>query len=85
MSLTSRMKRPVGWPGSWRALQATPMTGAITVALKERLEREARRQSVEERLLRMRAVAQRCAMLLNQEKPILDHGELLYDGRGLPG
>ena len=60
------------------------MTGAITVALKERLEREQRERSVEARLRRMRAISERCAKLLREGGPPVDHGDLLYDERGLP-
>ena len=65
-------------------LTGETMTGAITVALKDRLEREKRERSVEERLRRMRAISKRCAELLRQGGPPIDHGELLYDERGLP-
>ena len=37
--------------------------GAITVALRERLEREQHARGVEARLQRMRAAAERCAKL----------------------
>ena len=65
-------------------LTGETMTGAITVALMQRLEKEKRGRSVEERLRRMRATAKRCAELLREGGPPVDHGELLYDERGLP-
>ncbi len=36
------------------------------------------------RLERMRAIAKRCAKLLREAGPPVDHGDLLYDERGLP-
>ena len=61
------------------------MTGAITVALRERLERERRQRGVNARLRKMRAIAERCARLVREGGPsALEHGELLYDERGLP-
>ena len=42
-------------------LTGESMTGAITAALRERLERETRARSVETRLKAMRAIARRCA------------------------
>ena len=45
-------------------LTGETMTGAITVALEERLEREMHERSVEARLREMRAIADRCAKLL---------------------
>ena len=61
------------------------MTGAITVALRERLERERRQRGVNARLTKMRAIADRCARLVREGgTPAVEHGELLYDERGLP-
>ncbi|MCY3801659.1 MAG: type II toxin-antitoxin system VapB family antitoxin [Chloroflexi bacterium] len=61
------------------------MTGAITVALRERLERERRQRGVNARLRKMRAIAERCAKLVRDGGPsAVEHGELLYDERGLP-
>ena len=65
-------------------LTGETMTGAITVALEERLEREMRERSVEARLRKMRAIADRCAKLLREAGPPVDHGDFLYDERGLP-
>ena len=65
-------------------LTGETMTGAITVALEERLERERHERSVEARLQEMRAISSRCAKLLREAGPPVDHGEYLYDDRGLP-
>ena len=65
-------------------LTGETMTGAITVALEERLEREMHARSVETRLRKMRAIADRCAKLLREAGPPVDHGDFLYDERGLP-
>lgn len=66
------------------SLTGETTTGAITVALEERLERETRRRGVEARLGKMRAIAGSCARLLSEGGPPVDHGEFLYDERGLP-
>ena len=59
-------------------LTGETMTGAITVALRERLERE-------KRLRRMRAISKRVAKLLGVPGPsAVEHGDFLYDERGLP-
>ena len=65
-------------------LTGESMTGAITVALRERLERETHARSVEERLKAMRAIAKRCAKNLKPGPSAVEHGALLYDERGLP-
>ncbi len=68
-------------------------TGAITVALRERLERErhGRDAEVEARLERIRAIAKRSAELLRSGAPLAEgeelsitHGDYLYDEDGLP-
>jgi len=65
-------------------LTGETMTGAITVALQERLERELRSRSVEARLEAMRAIAQRCSKLLRPGPSAVEHGDFLYDEHGLP-
>ncbi|MDE0081124.1 MAG: type II toxin-antitoxin system VapB family antitoxin [Gammaproteobacteria bacterium] len=59
-------------------------TGAITVALRERLAREQRRRSAEARAGELRAIAERCASLMGPGPSAVEHGDLLYDERGLP-
>lgn len=59
-------------------------TGAITVALRERLAREQRRLGIDVRLHQMRAIADRCSRLMAPGPGAVDHGDLLYDERGLP-
>ena len=76
-------------------LMGETKTGAITVALRERLERERRERDAEVtvRLERMRAIAKEAAALLRNSSPPLaegeelsiTHGDYLYDEDGLPG
>ena len=65
-------------------LTGETMTGAITVALRERLEREKRERSVETRVQEIRAIAERCAKLMGPGPSAVEHGNMLYDERGLP-
>ena len=65
-------------------LTGETMTGAITVALRERLEREKRDRSVETRAQELRAIAERCAELMGPGPLAAEIGDLLYDERGLP-
>ncbi len=65
-------------------LTGETMTGAITIALKERLEREKRERSAEVRIRELHAIGQRCARLLGDGPSSVTHGDLLYDERGLP-
>ena len=59
-------------------------TRAITEALRERLERERRKRSLESKLQEMRVIAKRCAALVGPGSSSLDHGDELYDEHGLP-
>ena len=65
-------------------LTGESMTGAITTALRERLERERHASSVETRAKKIRAIAERCARNLRPGPSAVEHGDLLYDERGLP-
>ena len=61
------------------------MTGATTIALRERLERERRRRGAGALARELHDVGQRCAKLLGPGPSAVEHGDLLYDNRGLPG
>jgi len=65
-------------------LTGESMTDAITVALRERLERERRQQDRDALLKDMRAIAKRCAARLGPGPSAVEHGDYLYDERGLP-
>ncbi len=65
-------------------LTGETMTGAITVALRERLEREKRERSAEALARELRAIGQRCAKLMGPGPSAIEHGDLLYDEQGLP-
>jgi len=64
-------------------LTGESQTEAITMAVRERLERVERKQDVDlaERLL---AIGRDCAARLKEPFRSIDHGELLYDEDGLP-
>ncbi len=65
-------------------LTGETMTGAITVALQERLRREQRQRRADVVARDLQAIGQRCAKLLGDGPSAVDHGDLLYDERGLP-
>jgi antitoxin VapB len=64
-------------------LTAESMTAAVTQAIRERLDRVRRERAVglADRLL---AIGKDCAAHLKQPFRSVDHGDLLYDERGLP-
>ncbi len=59
-------------------------TGAITVALRECLERERRQRGAEALVRDLHAISQRCASLIGPGPSAVEHGDLPYDERGLP-
>lgn len=64
-------------------LTGESMTAAVTSALRERLDRERRRRSREERLQRVLAIAADIREHLGHPLPSADH-DWLYDEHGLP-
>jgi antitoxin VapB len=64
-------------------LTGESMTTAVTVALRERLDRVRQQQGpgLADRLL---AIGKDCAVRLKEPFRSADHGEILYDERGLP-
>ena len=84
MSLNIKNEETCRLAGELARLTGETMTGAITVALRERLERERHERSVEVRVQRLRAIANRCAKPLGPGPSAVEHGDVLYDDRGLP-
>lgn len=64
-------------------LTGESMTGAVTEAVRQRLDRVRRKRggSLADRLL---AIGRDCAARLGEEYRALDHDALLYDEKGLP-
>jgi antitoxin VapB len=58
------------------------MTKAVTVAIRERLERIKRQRKAEVTARELLEIGRRCASRL--KKTPIDHAILLYDDRGLP-
>ena len=65
-------------------LTGETVTGAIMVALRERLEREKRQRDMDARVEELIAIGRRCAKLVRPGPSSVEHGDLLYDERGLP-
>jgi antitoxin VapB len=64
-------------------LTGESMTAAVTEAVRERLDRvrSARGAGLAERLLK---IGKECAAHLREPYRSVDHGELLYDEKGMP-
>lgn len=86
MSLNIKNEETCQLAAELAQLTGDTMTGAITIALRQRLERERDRRGATQRLREMRKTAERCARLLAPGGPsAVQHGDVLYDERGLPG
>ena len=67
------------------ARELAQLTGeTITVAIRDRLERERRERGVEARIRKLRAIRERCRGLLKDGPSAVEHGDFLYDENGLP-
>lgn len=64
-------------------LTGESMTGAITEAVRERLERK-RREAGNGLASRLLKIGKDCAAHLKEPYRTADHDELLYDEKGLP-
>ena len=59
-------------------------TGAVTIALREQLVHERRKRDAALLAQELHAIGQSCAALLTPGSATVEHGNLLYDERGLP-
>ena len=84
MSLNIKNEETCSLARELASITGETMTGAITVALEERLVRERRERSLEARVQELHEIGQRCARLLRDGPSAMEHGDLLYDERGLP-
>ncbi len=84
MSLNIKNEETCRLAAELARLTGETKTGAITTALRERLERERRTRDIEERRRDLRAIAERFAKLMGPGPSAVEHGDFLYDERGLP-
>jgi antitoxin VapB len=86
MSLNIKNPETVRLARELAARTGESLTRALTLAVEERLERvrEAGGPGREQRLDRIRKVSQDAAARWVEPYSSADHGDLLYDARGLP-
>ncbi len=84
MSLNIKNEETCRLAGELARLTGETMTGAITVALRERLERT--RPSPRPRMTseEMLAFGRETAAMLRDGPSAIEHGDFLYDENGLP-
>ena len=83
MSINSKSDEAHRLARQLAALAGESLTTAVTVAIRERVEREqrSRKRGLAERLL---AIGRDSAPRFKEPYRSGDHGDLLYDERGLP-
>ncbi|MCY3992975.1 MAG: type II toxin-antitoxin system VapB family antitoxin [Caldilineaceae bacterium] len=70
--------------GELPRLTGETTAGAVTVALRDRLDRERRKRDAALLAQELHAIGRRCAALLAPGPAAVEHGKLLYGDRGLP-
>jgi antitoxin VapB len=83
MSLNIKNKETHRLARQLSKLTGESMSTAVTTAVKERLERVQKdpKEGLAERLMK---IAKECAPLWKEPYKSIDHGDLLYDEKGLP-
>ena len=84
MSLNIKNEETCRLAAELAELTGETKTGAITAALRERLERERRARDKEARVEELLAIGKRCAELMGPGPSAVEHGDFLYDEHGLP-
>jgi antitoxin VapB len=85
--MSLNIKNPEAHALATRLAQRTgeTLTEAVTAALRERLERLERTADFDEaRYEKLKAIAKDCRKHMKEPYLSIEHGDLLYDERGLP-
>jgi antitoxin VapB len=85
--MSLNIKNPEAHALATRLAQKTgeTLTDAVTIALRERLERLERTKEIDEqRYQALKALVKDSRSLWQESLLTVDHGDLLYDERGLP-
>ena len=65
-------------------LTSETMTGTITIALRERMEREQRARDKDALFWDIHAIGKRCTALMGSRPSAVEHGNFRHHERGLP-
>ena len=84
MSLNIKNEETCRLASELARLTGETRTWAITVALRERLDREQRQRRADTLARELHEIGQRCSMLLKPGPSAIEHGDFLYNERGLP-
>ena len=84
MSLNIKSTEAYNLASELARLTGHSMTAVVLDALRKQREQLQRQQQKEARVQELMAIAKRCAAHIDQSARALDHGDMLYDERGLP-
>lgn len=84
MSLNIKNEETCRLAAELAELTGTTKTGAITAALRDKLEKERHARGAQKRREKMREIVQRFAEHLGPGPSAVEHGDFLYDENGLP-
>ncbi len=84
MSLNIKNEETCRLAAELARLTGETKTGAITVALQQRLDRRQRQSRAEALGRELHEIGQRCARFLRPGPSAVEHGDFLYDDQGLP-
>lgn len=84
MGLNIKNEEACRLAGELARLTGESKTGAITIALRERLARERCSRDADALARELHIIGERCAQLVGPGPVATAHGDALYDERGLP-
>jgi len=84
MSLNIKNKEAYDLASELAWLTGRSMTAVVLDALRQQREQVQRQQQKQARAQELMTIAQRCAAHIQQPVTALEHGDMLYDDRGLP-
>ena len=84
MSLNIKNAEAYALASELARLTGNSMTKVVLEALRQQREQLLRQQQKETRVQELMAIGQRCAAHIVQPVNAVEHGDLLYDERGLP-
>ena len=84
MSLNIKSREAYDLASELAQLTGSSMTAVVLDALRKQRDQLQRQQQKDVRVQELMAIAKRCTAHIDQPVRALDHGDMLYDERGLP-
>ena len=84
MSLNIKSREAYDLASELARLTGSSLTAVVLDALRKQRDQLQRQQQKDVRVQELMAIAKRCTAHIDQPVLALDHGDMLYDERGLP-